>query len=83
MRVCSLLIVLSKSKLKECICLRSMQTQRRCELSVGLSNCVVDLGTLVSFFYFGPDDRYDITYDVIYANQVCNAGVSHHIAGTV
>ena len=32
-----------------------MQTQRRCELSEGLSNCVVDLGALVSFIQFLDD----------------------------
>ena len=67
--VCSLLYSLNESKLKECIYLRSMQTQQRCELSEGLSNCVVDLGTLVSFIYdFGPCDCYDVKYDIIYAN---------------
>ena len=30
----------------------------------------------------GRRNRYDVTYDVIYANEACNATNSRHLAGT-
>ena len=52
MCVCSLQASLNESKLKECILPEVYATSLRCVLSEVSSNCVVDLGMLLSFIRF-------------------------------
>ena len=39
-------------------------------------------GSWALLYDFGRRYRYDIIYDVIYANEACNAAISRHMAGT-